>query len=277
MKVLVSISPQAFLAERIGGDRITVDVLVPPGQSPATYVVNARQMARISDAAVWFRTGVPFENALVPKLADVVSGLRIVDTREGIVLRDMFGGHDHGSEHGEHAHAHEPGGKDPHIWLDPRNASKQAETMTRVLCELDPAGAADFRANLARLQQDLNALHARLSEALKPVAGKTFMVFHPSFGYFADAYGLKQEPIEIQGKTPTARQLAAIIERAREEGVKVIFVQPQFSRKSAQIVAQAVGGAVVPIDPLARDYITNLERMASAVVEGLTGQAERRQ
>lgn len=285
VKVLVSIAPQAFLAERVGGKRIELSVLVPAGQSPATYTVNAREMARISDAAVWFRTGVPFENALLPKLRDVASGLRIVDAREGIELRDMNGDDHHHHEHhenGEHRHhAHEAGhghhhtGKDPHVWLDPRNAAKQAETMAETLSQLDPQGAETYRANLAELRGELMRLHERLSEKLRPVNGRTFMVFHPSFGYFADAYGLKQEAIEVEGKNPTARQLADIVERARREKIRVIFVQPQFSRKSAQVVAQAVNGVVIHIDPLARDYIENLERMAQAVVEGLTDQAER--
>jgi zinc transport system substrate-binding protein len=109
------------------------------------------------------------------------------------------------------------------------------------------------------------------------VKGKTFMVFHPSFGYFADAYGLRQEPIELEGKNPTGRQLAEIIRRAREERIRVIFVQPQFSRKSAEVVARSVGAVVMPIDPLARDYLANLERIAETIAKGLGVQLPRPQ
>ena len=284
LKATVSILPQAYLLDRIGGDAVDVEVLVPPGQSPATYTVSARQMARISTSVVFFRVGVPFENALLPKLRDMMPDLRIVDTRQGIVLRSMSHVHEHEHEH-EHAPQDEPdgvkpgdhGGKDPHSWLDPRNAAVQAETMCNTLCRLAPDHADGFRRNLSALRAELTDLHERIEAQLRPVRGKTFMVFHPAFGYFADAYGLRQVPIETEGKSPSARQLARVIAQARGDDVQVIFVQPQFSRKAAEVIAKAINGTVVPIDALARDYVANLERMASAIAEGLnsrTGDAQ---
>lgn len=286
ISVFVSIEPQADFVMRIGGDRVRVEVLVGPGQSPATYSVNARQMAALSNAAVLFTIGVPFEKVLLPKLRSAVPGLRIVDTGKGIQRRQMEAHeHDDEAEHqAEHEHHQEhPGnehsgekhvhsGDDPHIWLDPMLVLIQARTIAGTLAELDPDGGEIFQANLAAFEQELKRLHAELTETLAPVRGKTLMVFHPAFGYFCDAYGLKQMAIEIQGKSPKARDLADLVRRAQAENVRVIFVQKQFSRKSADALAASIRGAVVAIDPLARDYIGNLTRMAEEVRKGLSQQ-----
>jgi len=133
----------------------------------------------------------------------------------------------------------------------------------------DPRHAAAYERNLKALQADLDEVDARIAEALAPLKGRKFFVFHPAFGYFADAYGLKQVPVEIEGKSPGPRRLAALIEKARREGVKVIFVQPQFSPRGAQAVAEAIGGVVVPMDPLARDYLKNLEHIAQQIKKAL--------
>jgi len=293
--VFTSIVPQEYFVERVGGERVEVQALVRPGGSPATYEPTTRQMAALSEAKLYFRIGVPFENAFLPKIEEMMKGLRIVDTRKGITLRAMKAHHHHEGEHeeGEHEareqhedhehheghgededHHHEAGSDphDPHIWLNPRYVAIQARAIADALIEIDPAGKAAYEKNLAAFLEDLDALDAKLAAALAPVKGKTLMVFHPAWGYFADAYGLEQEPIEIEGKEPSARQLARIIEQAKQERVRVIFVQPQFSQASAERVAEAIGGAVVPIDPLARDYIANLEAVATTVGATLTKQ-----
>ena len=248
--VFTSILPQEYFVERIGGDRVEVQALVTPGSSPATYEPTPRQMADLSEAKLFFRIGVPFENTFVPKVEGATEGLRIIDTRRGITLR----------------------GNDPHIWLNPRLVKVQARTIAEGLIEMDPAGEATYEANLAAFLHDLDALDTDLAEALAPIKGKTFMVFHPAWGYFADAYGLEQEPIESEGKEPTGRQLARMIEMATDQGVRVIFVQPQFDRSSAERIAEAIDGVVVAIDPLARDYVGNLERVAAMVREALQKQ-----
>lgn len=257
--VFTSILPQEYFVERIGGNLVKVQALVTPGSSPATYEPTPRQMAALSEAKIFFRIGVPFENIFVPKIKGTAEGLRIVDTREGIALRKMK------------AYRLKKG-NDPHIWLSPRLVKIQARTIADALIEADPAGKAAYEENLSAFLEDLDALDATLAEALAPVKGKTLMVFHPAWGYFADTYGLEQEPIELEGKDPSGPQLARIIEMAKSEGVRVIFVQPQFSKSSAMRVAEAIGGAVVSINPLARDYIANLERVADTVREALQKQ-----
>lgn len=266
MRVFVSIAPQAYFVEQIAGDLVEVDVLVSPGQSPATYEPSPRQVTRLQRARVYFRIGVPFEDGLVEKIRAMAETLRIVDTREGITLRTMKG-HRHHDE-GRDGH-NERGAKDPHIWLDPRLVKVQAATIAKALAELDPSHADVFRERLAAFHRRLDAVDARLREALAPLKGRKLLVFHPAYGYFADAYGLEQEPIELEGKRPTARQLVRLIEQARSDKAKVIFVQPQFSAASAEVIAREIGGAVVPMDPLARDYLKNLEDMADKIQAAL--------
>ena len=263
LRVVVSIVPQAYFAERIGGDRVAVSVLVGPGQSPHSYSPTPRQRAELEQAAVYFRIGVPFEDALAGKLSSAAPKLRVVDLREGIVLRPEPGH--------EHDHAHDHGEMDPHTWLSPRLAGVQAAVMCEALVEVDPDGAADYRRRLAEVQADLAALDRKLAAALAPLKGRTFYVFHPAFGYFAAEYGLKQKAVQTGGKNPGPRQLQALIDSARAEGVRVIFVQPQFSDRAARAVAAQIGGAVVPMDPLARDYIGNLEQMADKIRKALSG------
>jgi zinc transport system substrate-binding protein len=261
IKVFVSVLPQAYLVGRVGGERITVETLVQPGQSPVTYAPTPKQMVRLAEADLFFRAGVPFENVLMPKIEATFQNLRVVDTRRGIPLLMPDPEDDHIGA----------GEEDPHVWLSPPLALRLAENMLSGLLRADPAGESFYRANFARLETELNTLHRKLTEALAPVRGKKLFVFHPAFGYFCSAYGLEQVAIESGGREPSPRQLARLIETARREGVRVIFVQPQFSSQSAASVARAIGGAVIAIDPLAEDYIGNLYELAETIKTALIG------
>lgn len=258
LSVVVSIPPQAYFVERVGGERVAVETIAGPGEDPHTFEPTARRMAALTAADIYFRIGVPFEETLVAKLAASAPGLRIVDTRAGITLRPMASGHDHAG-HADDDHM------DPHTWLDPRLAATQAETIAAELTRADPAGADVYSPNLAALKADLDALHRELEEALRPLRGSTILVFHPAFGYFAERYGLRQVAVEVEGKEPSPRQLAELIALARDTDTRVVFVQPQFSTKSAQAIAREIGGTVVPLDPLARDYLANLRAIAEAI------------
>jgi len=267
LKVFVTILPQAWFVERIAGPYAEVHVLVGPGQSPHTFDATPQQMAQLSESRLFFASGWPFEQRLLEKAKAVNPGLQVIDTRQGIPLRWMKAAEaEADAQHaGAAAAAHGHAQPDPHFWLNPRYAKIMAATIEKALTAADLPHAEAFRKNLATLDDGLDKLDARLAEALAPLAGRDFFVYHPAFGYFADAYGLRQAPVELEGKEPTARQLARLIDRARAEGVRVIFVQPQFSAKSAEAVAAAIGGAVVPLDDLAKDYIANLTDMADKV------------
>ena len=256
IKAFVSILPQADFVERIGGPHVEVEVLVGPGQSPATYEPTPKQMARLGEARVLFRIGTPFEKGFIGKVAETHKNLEIVDTRKGVGLRYFKG------SGGEEV-------PDPHIWLDPVRVSIQAATICEALTRFAPGFREEFEKNLAAFQKDLDRVDQRIARILAPLKGSTFYVFHPAFGYFGDRYGLTQIAVEMAGKEPTPRQLAGLIERARKDGVRVIFVQPQYARKEAEAIAREIEGAVVPINPLPRDYLGNLQKIADALKAGL--------
>lgn len=281
IEVFVSIVPQAYFVERVGGDRVNVGVLVGPGRQPHEYEPSPKQLAQLASARALFTVGMPFEVALAEKIRLSFKNLTVVDTAKGISLRAMTAeesepaSHSKKHRHGKiHGHSHATGSPDPHIWLDPRLVKIQLATISETLVALDPAHADEYRRNLAAFQQDLDRLDAKLAAALSPLKGKEFYVYHPAFGYFADRYGLKQVAVEIGGKEPSARHLAQLVTRARKEGVKVIFVQPQFSTRSAETLAKEIHGAVIPLDDLAKDYFANMEEIATKVSAALGERAK---
>ncbi len=261
--VFVSIPPQAGMAKAIAGDRVEIHVLVGEGQSPHTYEPTARQLVRLGEANALLTIGVPFEKHLLKKIVPLYPELPIVETHEGIERRVLP--HTHRGEQCSHDH----GEKDPHIWLSPANVIAIAENICHALENIDPENTDEYRKNLDRLTGELKQLDVEIEEILAPCKGSRFYVFHPSFGYFATAYGLEQIPVELDGKSPSSRQLAALIEQARADGVKVVFVQKQFPADSAEAIADALDGTVVQLDPLAEDSVANLRLIAESIAQAL--------
>jgi zinc transport system substrate-binding protein len=289
VNAFVSILPIAYFVERVGGPNVEVSVLVGPGQDPHTFEPTPRLMTKLANARVLFKMGFPFEETIIKKIGSTFKNVEVVDLQQGIKMRTMTeeeaeaeeaeheAEHEHGHGHGHGAaehdeRSHEPGEIDQHTWLDPRLAKIQARTIADSLIRIDSVHKDQYEKNLKDFQTDLDGIHEQLTKALAPEKGKSFFVFHPAYGYFGNAYGLKQIPVQIGGKEPTARQLARLIQLAKEDGVRVIFVQPQFSKKSAEALAQAIGGAVVPLDDLAPDYLRNLREMAAKLDSALQAQ-----
>ena len=285
LRIFVSILPQKFIVERIGRDKVDVSVMAGPGQSPATYEPLPQQMIDLTETAVYFRIGVPFEQAWMKKIQSINPGMKIIDTRNGIPLREMDsfneikhiiekGQNSEDSQSHEHKHdktgdRHHHGTKDPHIWLSPESMKIQANTVYETLSGLDTKNNAYYKSNLETLAGELDSLSAELERAFVSLPIKKMMVFHPAWGYFADRFGLVQIPIEIEGKEPGPGQLSKIIEFAKNENIRVIFVQSQFSTKSAEAIAKEINGAVVTIDPLAEDYIGNLRNAAKNIIRNI--------
>jgi len=265
IRVFVSILPQAYFVKRIGGPSVAVEVLVGPGRSPATYQPTSKQMAKLARAQLYFRAGVPFEKTLLKKIEALHKKIKIVDTGQPSAF------HRAGSSQPAHCGSE---ATDPHSWLDPRWAGKQAAIISRELSRLAPAQATRYSINLARLSSDLRRIEARISRLLSPLKGAKFFVYHPAYGHFAERFGLKQVAIERGGHQPGARHLAALITTAKKLRAKDIFVQPQFSRRTAKTIARTLGGRVVRLDPLARDYMKNLIKMANQIKRSLTRAAK---
>jgi zinc transport system substrate-binding protein len=260
--VSVSVLPQREFVQRIAGDLARIEVLVLPGHSPATFEPTPRQMTHLAEADLWVRIGVPFEGSVLRNLSVVAPNLRIVDGTQDVELVAMDGspipsdsspgaGHDHLI--------------DPHFWLDPLLVKDHAQTIASAMCGLMPSRCDQFRANLAGFHTDLDAVHQRISRVLTPVAGRDLFVFHPAYGYFGRRYGLRQVAVESGGRQPTARRLAELTEVARASRVRALFVQPQFAGTGARAVADAMEVELVELDPLAPDYLANLETMAARI------------
>ena len=260
IKVFVSILPQAYFVERVGGDRLDVSVMVGPGQSPATYEPMPRQMVELGKAKLFFRIGVPFEDVWMDRISKTNPKMKVIDTRRGIKLLPMKTGHHKAPK--QHTSLQKDGLKDPHIWTSIRLVKIQTQNICDALINLDQDNKGYYQDNLRAFIDDLNNLDTEIVESLKEIKVRKFMVFHPAWGYFARDYGLDQIPIEIGGKEPGSRELGNLIDEAKNDGIKIIFVQKQFSEKSAEALADAIGGKIIQIDPLARDYLNNMKIIA---------------
>jgi len=275
--VFVSIVPQKYFVQQICKDLVQVQVMIQPGASPATYEPKPKQMAELSKASIYFAIGVPFETSWMKKITAVNPKMKVVHTDFGIEKLPMTVHHHHDEEDSEHGQSsehqgqgnhhevddHDHGGLDPHIWLSPPLVKIQCRTILSAMQEIDPAHHDFYEANYRKFASEIDQLDSQLRQTFAGRQGLQFIVFHPAWGYFAHAYGLEQVPIEIEGKNPKPAQLKELIEHARKKGIKVIFVQPQFSDKSARLVAKEIGGQVAFADPLAEDWMSNLMAVAN--------------
>lgn len=271
VNVAVSILPQKYFVEKIGGNRVAVSVMVLPGANPATYEPKPRQMVNLARAQIYFAIGVPFEDNWLQKFETSNPQMKIIRTQAGIRKMPMkAGGHVH--HHIEHGHEKiSSGAKDPHIWLSPPLVMVQAKSIRDALVKADPEGRMVYEANYKAFLGELKILDLEIRNIFE-TTGKNnrFMVYHPSWGYFARNYGLEQIPIELEGKKPSPRQLLELIKKARKDHIKVIFVQPQFSEKSAETIADAIGGQVVFANPLAEDWKNNLLKVSEKFKSAFT-------
>lgn len=264
LKVFASVPPVATFVDAVGGARIETEVMVGPGQSPATYDPTPKQVAALADTDLYVRVGVPFEDAWMKRIRAANPALTVLDLRDGLQLRKQDA-HDHGAHgHGDDA------AMDPHVWTSPLKVRQMLAAIRDQLIALDADGAALYRRNQADYDAELLALHQWIADQLDGLGNRSFLVYHPAWGYFADTYGLEQIPIERAGKEPGPRRLSALIEQAKATGTRAIFVQPEFDRRAAEQVARSIDGRVAVATPLAADYIANLERFVSILVDANT-------
>ena len=235
--------------------------MVKPGASPATDEPKPRQMVKLAQAKIYFAIGVPFENTWLPKFTAANAGMHLVRTDRGIEKIPMQDHQGHSSEHASHNNGegrHEQGFKDPHIWLSPPLVKIQADHILEALVKTDPANRSAYYTSHRNFSATLDAIHLELKQLFNDAAGGEFMAFHPSWGYFAQTYGLTQIPIEIEGKEPKPAQLWDLIEHARKHDIRAIFIQPQFSTRNAQLIAKAINAQIIIADPLAENWPQNL-------------------
>ena len=263
--IIVTIPPQAEFAGKVGGENVDVTIMVPPGASPHTYEPTPSQIAEVARAEMYAEvgSGIDFELAWMDRLTAQNDDMLIVDCSQGIQLIEMAATHE---DEGED-HAHDT--PDPHIWMSPLNAGVMVQNICEGLAQVDPSNRAYYEANRDAYLQSLSQLDQDIRDGLSGVTNRTFMVYHPAFGYFAEAYDLTMLPIEEEGKEPTAAGLANLIDQAKEHNIQVIFASPQFNPQSAEVIADEIGGSVVFIDALASDYIANLRTLLHELIEAM--------
>ncbi|WP_022851192.1 metal ABC transporter solute-binding protein, Zn/Mn family [Limisalsivibrio acetivorans] len=276
VKTVVSVLPQHYIASKLSMGEVMV--MVERGASPAVYEPKPKQMAYVAGADLYFPVGVPFEKAWLERIASAGKELRVVKCYEKVERRPIAAhhhegeAHDHGGEeHGHEGEAHSHDGEilDPHIWLSPPMMIKLAECMRDAYIEEDPAMKVQYQLRYQALKNSIADTHIKVQNILTELKSREFMVFHPSWGYFADEYGLEQVAVEVDGKEPKPAELAELIRRAKEHGIDTVFVQPEFSKKSAETVAKAINGRVEVLDPLDENWSANMIRSAEKIKEAL--------
>jgi zinc transport system substrate-binding protein len=260
INAIVSILPQQTFLKAIGGDKVNITLMVQPGNSPHTYEPKPSQMMAVAKADIYFAIDVEFEQVWLPKFQNLNSQMNIIDIADGVEKMQMVQVH-HGHEaHDEHK------GEDPHIWTTPKNVEIITKNICNALINIDKTNADYYKANLETFLNSIKQTDSQIKKILSTLKqSRTFMVFHPSWGYFAKEYNLTQIAVEVEGKSPKPRELVKLIKEAKEQKVKAIFTQPEFSDSSAKIIANELHIPVVKVSPMAPNWSENLINIAKTI------------
>jgi zinc transport system substrate-binding protein len=254
----VTIPPQQFFLDRIVGDAFEVSVLIPSGMNHETYDPAPSAMVALSKSAIYFKVGdLGFENVWTSRLAKNNPNVTIIDCSTGVELID---GHACCAHH-DHNHSH--GAMDPHVWTSPSAARVMARNMLDAVLSLDPENADFYHANFEKLIEKINQTDETIRDLLKDAPSRSFIIYHPALGYFANEYGIHQLSIEFEGKNPSPAQMKTLVDTAKKEEIKIVFIQKGFDEKNAEVIAREVGATVYEINPLAYEWDTELIRIAS--------------
>ena len=274
INAVVSILPEQTFVKAIGGDKVNVSLMVLPGNSPHTYEPKPSQMKDVAKAELYFAIGVEFENVWLSKFKNLNSTMKVIDLTHNIQLLKMQEHKEHdGHGHQEHkpstssgTEVEEEHGNDPHIWTSPDNVKIIAKNIFNALTKADPDNESYYKQNYEKFISLIAETDRKIRSILstKP-KGTKFMVFHPSWGYFAQAYGLKQLPVELEGKSPKPKELINLIKEAREEQISAIFTQPEFSDSIAKVMANELHIKVIKVSPLAPNWSDNLMKISKAI------------
>ena len=269
-ELTVNILPQKYFVEKIVKDKFTINVMVKPGASPHNFEPKPSQMRSLVASKVYFLIGDATEKNWIEKFKQNAKNTLFVDTTIGFEKIEMakheheeVAQHDHKKDEKDEEHDHS--GLDPHIWLDPVLVKIQAKNIYEAMIKIDSANSDFYKTNYEEFIKELETLDSNIKTILAPHKDKAFMVFHPSWGYFAKRYDLEQISIEIEGKEPKPNELVELIEESKKHDIKIVFVSPQFSQKSAQAISKNIGANVVAIDPLSDNWNENLQKVSNEI------------
>ncbi len=258
----VSILPQKYFIEALLGQKVEVNVMVPPGASPASYEPSVSQLSLLDRSALYMQIGhLGFELGWMDKIRSVNPEMEVVNLSEGIEL--IYGAeedHNHGHDHG-----HE--GADPHIWMSARNAGIMARNMAKALTVAFPDDEEQIAVRLSALLSSLDSLDKEIGDILAGSEGRSFMIYHPALSYFARDYGLKQLSLEIEGKTPSPSHMKKLTDLGREHHISSILIQKEFDHKNAEVLASELGAGLITVDPLEEDWASQILYIATKLKE----------
>ncbi|AXK48343.1 cation ABC transporter substrate-binding protein [Aliarcobacter trophiarum LMG 25534] len=266
-ELTVTILPQKYFVQKIVKDKFNINVMIKPGSSPHNFEPKASQMKALSSSKIYFMIGEPSEKAWISRFKQNAKNTLFVDTTIGVEKIAMQEHTHHEDEHDKHDNHIDENGLDPHIWLDPISVKNQAKNIYEAVIKIDEKNSEFYKTNYNEFINELENLDKDIKKILTPYKDKAFMVFHPSWGYFAVRYDLEQISIEIEGKEPKPNELLKLIEDSKEHNIKIVFVSPQFSQKSAKTISQNIGASVVSIDPLNEDWQNNLLFVADEIAK----------
>ena len=264
INVAVSILPQKYFVKQIAGDLANIQVMVLPGSEPATYEPKPKQLSHLMKSKIYFAIGVPFERNWLTKFKEISPKMMISDTSRGIKKRAM-----NSSYNLEKRKISKSNALDPHIWLSPKLVKVIAKNIADTFIKIDPAHKERYLSGLRKFTKEITSLQKYAHKKLNHLKHREFMVFHPVWGYFADEFALKQIPVQLEGKNPNPKTIIKLIKYAKNKGIKVIFVQPEFSKKSAEVIARNIDAKVVTLDPLSPYWSKSIKNAIDAFEEYL--------
>ena len=271
-ELTVTILPQKYFVQKIVKDKFDINVMVKPGSSPHNFEPKASQMKSLGNSKAYFMIGDSSEKAWIKRFKQNAKNTIFIDTTIGVEKIAMLEHTHHEDEHKHDNHSHDKhshgeDGLDPHIWLDPISVKTQAKNIYEAMVKIDEPNSDFYKANYEDFLNELDSLNKEIKNILEPHKDSAFMVFHPSWGYFAARYDVEQISIEIEGKEPKPNELLELVEEAKKHNIKIVFVSPQFSQKSAKTISQNIGANVVSIDPLSDDWKNNLLFVAKEIAK----------
>lgn len=266
--ITVSILPQKYFVEQIAGDAFPINVMLPPGASPADYEPTTKQVQELNNSGIYFYVGhLGFEKSWMTKFSQTAEDVAYVSCSNHIDLLRSDIVEVHTDDHG---HSHNHFGTDPHIWTSPENVKTISRTICETLSRKYPEKATEFEANLHTFISRIDQLDNSIRPALSDSINRAFMIFHPSLGYYARDYHLEQYSIEFEGKSPSPAHMKKMIDLAREKNIKTIFVQTQFETSKAEAVASEINAEVVAIDPLAENWLAEMYSLTKKIEKALS-------
>ncbi len=259
--ITVSIAPFKYFIEEIAGDDFMVNIMVPAGANPHIYEPYPEQISKLERSEAYISNGfLGFETTWLDRFYEI--NKTMVKLSLGDRIDPIASGEKHEGEHAE--------GADPHYWVSPKCAMIMASSVKDLLCRLNPGEKQKYESNYDTLISKITGADNLAGSLFKGSAGKSFMIYHPNLGYLARDYDLVEVPVEFEGKEPSPSRLREMIDLARAENIRTIFVQKEYDSRNANVIALETGATIKVIDPLSEEWLTTTMEIISELYKSFT-------